>query len=96
MSIATVHLADAELPLIGSYEATGDVLYLSSPGDDKSGSAQETPEGHAVRLDPNGQVTHVSAVNARWLLEQHGELVASLRDGRQLRIHADEVIDLLV
>jgi hypothetical protein len=95
MPTATVHVAADDLQLTGSYEATGDVLYLSAAGDEKSGPAQETPEGHAVRLNRDGRVTHVTAINARWLLDRDGELVATLRDGRRLRIDRDDVAELL-
>jgi hypothetical protein len=95
MPTATVHVAAEDLELTGSYEEVGDVLYLSTASDDKSGPAQETPEGHAVRLDADGRITHVTAVNARWLLDQHGELVATLRDGRTLRIDRGDVSDLV-
>lgn len=95
MPTATVHLAAEDLQLTGSYEATGDVLYLSASGDVKSIAAQETPEGHAVRLDSDGRVTHVTAINARWLLERNGELVATLRDGRRLWIGPGDVSALL-
>jgi hypothetical protein len=95
MPTATVHVAADDLHLTGSYEATGDVLYLSALGDEKAAAAQETPEGHAVRLDPDGRVTHLTAINARWLLDRDGELTATLRDGRRLRIHRDDVADLL-
>ena len=95
MPTATVHVAAEELELTGSYEVTGDVLYLSAPGDEKSGAAQQTPEGHAVRLDRDGRVTHLTAINARWLLDQNGELVATLRDGRRLRIGRRDVAELL-
>jgi hypothetical protein len=71
------------------------VLYLSSPEDDKSAAAQETPGGHAVRLGADGHVTHIMAINARWLLDRDGELVATLRDGRQLRLMAADLADLL-
>ncbi|CAN5492479.1 hypothetical protein BH20ACT18_BH20ACT18_07420 [soil metagenome] len=95
MPTATVHVAAEDLQLTGSYEATGDVLYLSASGDEKTGAAQQTPEGHAVRLDPDGRVTHLTAINARWLLDQDGELVATLRDGRRLRIGRRDVSELL-
>jgi len=95
MPFATVHVAADDLQLTGSYEATGDVLYLSAAGDVKRAPAQQTPEGHAVRLDRDGRVTHVTAINARWLLDQHGELVATLRDGRRLRIGRRDVTELL-
>lgn len=95
MPTATVHVAADDLQLTGSYEATGDVLYLSATGDEKSGPAQETPEGHAVRLNRDGRITHVTAINARWLLDRNGELIASLRDGRRLRIDRDDIAELL-
>jgi hypothetical protein len=40
-------------------------------------------------------VTHVTAINARWLLDRHGELVATLRDGRRLRIDRHDIAELL-
>ncbi|HWH12596.1 MAG TPA: hypothetical protein VG165_15840 [Solirubrobacteraceae bacterium] len=96
MPSATVHISASDLQLTGSYESTGDVLYLSTPQDDKTAPAQETPEGHAVRLAADGQITHLTAINARWLLERDGELVASLRDGRTLRLRQEDVAGLLV
>ncbi len=95
MATATVHIAPADLELTGDYDALGDVLYLSAAADDKSASAQETPEGHAVRLDADGRVTHITAVNARWLLQRNGELVATLRDGRLLRLTPADLADVI-
>jgi len=95
MPTATVHVAADDLQLTGTYEATGDVLYLSAPGDEKTAPAQQTPEGHAVRLDRDGRVTHLTAINARWLLDRHGELVATLRDGRRLQIDRHDIARLL-
>lgn len=96
MAIATIHVLAADLQLDGSYEPTSDVLYLSAPGDDKRARAQETPEGHAVRLDDQGRVTHLTAVNAKWLLDRNGELVATLRDGRKLRLGRDDLAGIIV
>ena len=42
MPAATVHIAAEDLQLAGSYEATGDVLYQSAAGDEKTAAAQET------------------------------------------------------
>lgn len=95
MLSATVHVSAADLQLSGSYEPTGDVLYFSAPADDKLAATQETPEGHAVRLDPDGRVTHITAINALWLLDRDGELVATLRDGRQLRLRREDVAALI-
>ncbi len=95
MATATVHIDAVDLLLSGSYEPTGDVLYLSAEGDDKAGAAQETPEGHAVRLDAEGRITHLTAVNAKWLIDRDGELKATLRDGRVLRVTAEDLADLI-
>ncbi|MDP2711334.1 MAG: hypothetical protein Q8O56_08950 [Solirubrobacteraceae bacterium] len=95
MPSTTVHVTAADLRLTGSYEPTGDVLYLSAPGDDKAGPAQETPEGHAVRLGADGQITHLTAINAKWLLDRDGVLTATLRDGRQLQLGRDDLRDLI-
>lgn len=94
MAVATVHVS-TDLKLTGSYEPVGDVLYLSAADDDKHAPAQETPEGHAVRLDGNGRITHVTAINAKWLLDRDGELVATLRDGRRLRVGRTDLSEIL-
>jgi hypothetical protein len=91
----TVHVSAADLEFSGSYEPVGDVLYLSAEADDKQAPAQETPEGHAVRIDDHGRVTHLTAINAKWLLDRDGELIATLRDGRQLRLRRDDVQAIL-
>jgi hypothetical protein len=95
MAVATVHVSAADLELDGSYEPIGDVLYLSAAGDDKRAPAQETPEGHAVRLDGQGRTTHVTAINAKWLLDRDGELIATLRDGRRLRLGRDDLAGIV-
>jgi hypothetical protein len=96
MAVATVHVSGADLKLDGLYEPIGDVLYLSAAGDDKRAPAQETPEGHAVRLDDQGRITHLTAINAKWRLDRDGELVATLRDGRRLRLGRDDLAGILV
>lgn len=64
-------------------------------GEDNLGAAQETPEGHAVRLDGDGDVRHITAVNAPRVLDGDGVMVATLRDGRALRLARAGVADLL-
>ena len=96
MATATLHISSDDLEFSGSYDATGDVLYLSAASDDKRAAAQETPEGHAVRLDAEGRVTQLTAVNAKWLLERDGSVTATLRDGRRLRLEATDLRTLLV
>jgi hypothetical protein len=95
MAVATVHVSAADLELDGSYEPISDVLYLSAAGDDKRAPAQETPEGHAVRLDDQGRITHLTAINAKWLLARDGEVIATLRDGRRLHLGRDDLAGIL-
>jgi hypothetical protein len=95
MGTAAVHVSADDPSVDGSYESIGDVLYLSAPADDKRASAQETPERHAVRLDQAGRITHLTAINARWLLDRDGELVATLADGRHLCLSRQDVADLI-
>jgi hypothetical protein len=83
---ATVHVSAVDLELSGSYEPTGDVPYLSGPADDTRSAAQETPEGHAVGLDDDRRVTHIAAIDAKWLLERDGDPVATSHDGRRLQL----------
>ena len=33
-----------------------------------------TPEGHNVRYDETGTVIAITIVNAKWLLDRHGEI----------------------
>lgn len=95
MATATVHVSAGDLELDGSYEPIGDVLYLSAAGDDKQAPAQESLEGHAIRLDEQGRITHLTAINAKWLLDRDDELVATLRDGRWLRIGREDVAGIV-
>ena len=41
MATATLHISSDDLEFNGSYDATGDVLYLSAASDDKRAAAQE-------------------------------------------------------
>lgn len=80
----------------GRTESTSDVLHPSAPDEDKRAPAQETPEGHAVRLDDQRRITHLTAIDAKWLLDRDGGFVATLLDGRQLRLGRDDVAGLVV
>lgn len=57
-----------------SYDAEGDVLYLSVGSPQAAAETDETPEGHAVRYDAQGHVIGLTIVNARWLLERDGAI----------------------
>lgn len=61
-----------------SYDADGDVLYLSVG---KPVAARETlasPEGHAIRLGDAGQIIGITIVNAKWLAERDGQVAVTI------------------
>lgn len=48
-----------------------------------------------LELNADGQVTHITAINAHWLLERDGALVATLRDGRRLCLGREDLAALV-
>ncbi len=61
-----------------AYDSEGDVLYLHVGEPRSAVDFDETPEGHHVRFGPDGALVGITIVNARWLLEQDGEIVVTL------------------
>lgn len=61
-----------------NYDAEADVLYLHVG--DPSGVADfdETPEGHALRIDGEGRIVGLTLVRPKLLLERDGELRVTL------------------
>jgi uncharacterized protein YuzE len=57
-----------------SYDADGDVLYLSIGEPRDATDSEETPEGHIVRYDHHERVIGLTLVSAKWLLERDGTL----------------------
>jgi uncharacterized protein YuzE len=53
-----------------SYDARGDVLYLHSGDPRPASESEETPEGHVLRFDADGEVIGLTIINAKWLLER--------------------------
>jgi uncharacterized protein YuzE len=60
------------------YDAGGDVLYLHIGDPSSAVDFDETPEGHAVRLDRDGDVVGLTLVRPKRLLERDGELRVTL------------------
>jgi uncharacterized protein YuzE len=60
------------------YDADADLLYLHVGDPRTAVDFDETPEGHAVRLDADGHVVGVTLVGARRLLDEDGELQVTL------------------
>jgi len=53
-----------------SYDARGDVLYLHVGDPQEEAGSEETPEGHVLRFDAEGEVIGLTIINAKWLLER--------------------------
>lgn len=51
-----------------SYDAEADVLYLSIDGP-RAGIGEETPEGHILRFDEDGEFYGVTLIGVRHMIE---------------------------
>lgn len=60
------------------YDREADVLYLHVGDPASAVDFDGTPEGHHTRYGPDGSLVGLTIVNARWLLEQDGEIVLTL------------------
>jgi hypothetical protein len=70
--------------------ATGPKRTPSSPvGSETFG----TPEGHAVRLDDDGEVIGSTIVNAKWLLERDGKITVTVPS--LIETNTDELAEAL-
>jgi uncharacterized protein YuzE len=71
----TVHVGPYEFDHV-SYD--GDVLYLRRGERQEAAETFSTPEGHAVRMDNNGEVIGITIVNAKWLVERDGKIAVTV------------------
>lgn len=73
----TIRVANTDFDRV-DYDADADVLYLAA--DDPAGAVDfdETPEGHAVRYGPDGEIVGITIVNARRLLDEKGAIRITL------------------
>ncbi len=78
MSLRIGHLAFE----YANYDEAADVLYLRNGDPTPAAATYGTPEGHAVRLDEQGEVIGMTIVNARWLSERENEIVVSIPQQR--------------
>ena len=67
----TVRIANVDFDRV-DYDAEADVLYLAAGDPSTAVEFDETPEGHAVRLDASGALVGITIVNAQKLLERDG------------------------
>ena len=73
----TVRIANIDFHRV-DYDADADVLYLAADDPARAVEFDETPEGHAVRFDANGQLIGITIVNARKLIDQNGGIRITL------------------
>lgn len=66
------------------YDSEGDVLYLHVGDPSRAVDFDETPEGHAVRLDREGTVVGLTLVRPKRLLERDGEMRVTLPVSRDV------------
>ncbi len=53
-----------------SYDDGGDVLYLHVSARQPAAVSEETPEGHVLRFNAQGEVIGLTIINAKWLLKR--------------------------
>ncbi|MHB8243003.1 MAG: DUF2283 domain-containing protein [Solirubrobacteraceae bacterium] len=75
----TVHVGPYEFDQV-TYDRDGDVLYLHRGVRHAAADTLGTPEGHAVRLDAEGEIIGITIVNAKWLLERDGTIALTVPD----------------
>lgn len=90
--MSIVHVGPYEFDHV-SYDTDGDVLYLRRGERQAAADTFGTPEGHAVRLDADGQVIGITIVNAKWLLERDGKLAITVPS--RIETNAEEISQAL-
>ncbi len=88
----TVHVGPYEFDHV-SYDSDGDVLYLRRGERREAAETFSTPEGHAVRLDEDGEVIGITIVNAKWLVERDGKIAVTVPS--LIETNADELAEAL-
>lgn len=73
----SVTIADITFDRV-EYDADADVLYLHVGDPSGAVDFDETPEGHAVRLDRDGNIIGLTLVGPKRLLKRNGELRVTL------------------
>jgi uncharacterized protein YuzE len=60
------------------YDADADVLYLHVGEPSQAVDFDESPEGHALRFDSDGQLVGITIVNAKRLLDDAKPIVITI------------------
>jgi uncharacterized protein YuzE len=75
------------------YDADADVLYLHVGDPADAADFDETPEGHHVRFDTDGNVTGLTLVRPSHLLHTQGSVPVTLP--KRSSVEADELAPVL-
>jgi uncharacterized protein YuzE len=73
----TIRIANTDFDHV-DYDADADVLYLAADDPSRAVDFEETPEGHALRYGPEGELVGITIVNARRLLDENGAIRITL------------------
>jgi uncharacterized protein YuzE len=73
----TIRIANTDFDRV-DYDADADVLYLAADDPSRAVDFEETPEGHALRYGPEGELIGITIVNARRLLDKNGAIRITL------------------
>lgn len=71
------------------YDPDADVLYLSI-GEPGEGVGEETPEGHFLRFDDDGQFCGVTIIDAQHLMQTDGQVVVTLPKREQVELSDEQ------
>jgi uncharacterized protein YuzE len=76
------------------YDSDCDVLSLHRGGEpERAADIFETPEGHLVLLDVDGEVTGITLIGAKCLIDRDGKVPVTLP--RVVQADADEIAQAL-
>ncbi len=67
------------------YDPDADILYLSM-GSPREGYGEETPEGHFLRFDEDGEFCGVTIIDAQHLMRTDGQIVITLPRREQVEL----------
>ena len=87
----TVKIAGIDFDRV-DYDREADVLYLHVGEPSSAVDWDESEEGHALRYGPDGALVGITIVNARWLLDQDGEIVLTLPKQKVVAKHIGPVL----
>lgn len=70
------------------YDGEADVLYLHVGDPHTAVDFSESPEGHALRYNADGQLVGITIVHAKGLLERDGDVIVTIPEPTPVHIEA--------